>query len=190
MGSPLLYGAKQPARISPRTGATRTLWSRKAGAALPGRHEQHHRTAEFIPHDFRIGFQKARFRLRLHKFQQFESVLEKSVDVGRQGFVILHDLFAEETGLADALGKIAVHGPVEMIPLRVAMPFLRSLRGEYRMLHGKDEVPSGGEAAVHLGAQAAERLDIVEGERAYRHIERVRREIDSFNRHTQVLDGG
>ena len=77
-----------------------------------------------------------------------------------------------------------------MIPLRVAMPFLRSLRGEYRMLHGKDEVPSGGEAAVHLGAQAAERLDIVEGERAYRHIERVRREIDSFNRHTQVLDAG
>ena len=117
LGSPLLYGAKQPARISPRTGATRTLWSLKAGSALPGRHEQHHRTAEFIPHDFRIGFQKARFRLRLHKFQQFESVLEKSVDVGRQGFVILHDLFAEETGLADALGKIAVHGPVEMLSL-------------------------------------------------------------------------
>ena len=77
-----------------------------------------------------------------------------------------------------------------MIPLRVAMPFLRSLRGEYRMLHGKDEAPSGGEATVHLRAQAAERLDIVEGEGTYRHIERARREIDSFNRHTQVLDGG
>ena len=131
-------------------------------AALPRRHQKHHRPAHFILHALQIHHVFR--RLRLNDVPESKTVLQQCLQIGGQRPVIFYHMLAQKNGVPLPFIILVVHRKIQDIAVSVIIPVLGAVSRERRMLHRKDKVSAGLQPAPDARHQRRKVLHVMKGQ--------------------------